>query len=201
MRSRQLPPLLVSLALALFLSVGPSCDSTWAQTAGVDVAVPRVAVVSIGSTLMFNPSAIPVEQGDYVQWINAGAGSHTTTSGAPCVATGLWNVALGAGVQFTRRFLETPGTIPYFCVPHCSFGMTGTVRLTSPIILQAVDNSGTVNLSWTGGGPTYQVFRSSSPGFVGSAPIQPTGGDTGTAFSDATAVSVGNVNYYLVTNQ
>ena len=67
----------------VYMSVPDYTAAKWAETAGVDVAVPRVAVVSIGSTLMFNPSAIPVEQGDYVQWINAGAGSHTTTSGAP----------------------------------------------------------------------------------------------------------------------
>ncbi|MCI0410881.1 MAG: plastocyanin/azurin family copper-binding protein, partial [Acidobacteria bacterium] len=134
-------------------------------------------------------------------WKNNGLGSHTTTSGNPCVANGLWNASLGAGALFERRFLEAAGTFPYFCIPHCGMAMTGTVRVTTPIVVQAADNAGTLTLSWTGGGPTYQIFRSSTPGFVGSAPTQPAGGDAGTSTSDPSALNPGAVNYYLVMNK
>ncbi len=51
---------------------------------GVDIAVPKVTVVTIASALVFVPSQSVVQQGDYVHWKNNGAGSHTTTSGTPC---------------------------------------------------------------------------------------------------------------------
>jgi len=79
--------------------------------------------------------------------------------------------------------------------------MTGAVRVTTSIVVQAVDDAGTLTLNWTGGGPTYQVFRSSTPSFVGSTPTPPTGGDTGTSASDPSALNPGAVNYYLVMNK
>jgi plastocyanin len=172
-----------------------------AVTPGVDIAVPKVTVVNIASAFAFVPPQSVVAQGDYVHWKNNGTFSHTTTSGNPCVANGLWNASLGAGALFERRFLEPAGTLPYFCIPHCSMPMTGTVRVTTPIVVQAVDDAGTLTLTWTGGGPTYQVFRSSTPGFVGSTPTQPDVGELGMAFSDPSALNLGAVNYYLVTNK
>ena len=172
-----------------------------AVTPGVDIAVPKVTVVTIASAFAFVPNQSVVEQGNYVHWKNNGLTSHTTTSGNPCVANGLWNSSLGAGALFERRFLEAAGTLPYFCIPHCGMPMTGTVRVTTPIVVQAVEDAGTLTLSWTGGGPTYQVFRSSTPGFVGSTPTQPDGGDTATSVSDPSALNPGAINYYLVTNK
>ncbi|MCI0657325.1 MAG: plastocyanin/azurin family copper-binding protein [Acidobacteria bacterium] len=167
----------------------------------MDIAVPKVTVVTIASAFAFVPNQSVVQQGDYVHWKNNGLASHTTTSGNPCVANGLWNAGLSAGALFERRFLEAAGNYPYFCIPHCGMPMTGTVRVTTPIVVQAVDNAGTLTLSWTGGGPTYQVFRSSTPGFAGSTPTQPEGGDTGTFVGDASALNPGAVNYYLVMNK
>ena len=102
---------------------------------------------------------------------------------------------------FMRQFLDTPGTFPYFCRPDCGLGMTGSVRLTTPIAVQAMDNAGSLTLNWTGGGPTYQIFRSSARNFVSSTVMAPTGGDTGTAFSDPSPVNLGSVNFYLVMNK
>ena len=128
---------------------------TLGVTPGVDVAEPRVSLVSITSGFVFIPTQSTVEQGDYVQWKNSGGGSHTSTSGNPCVASGLWNISLGAGVQGDRRFNDPPGNLPYFCIPHCGLGMTGTVRVTTRIALQTTDNTGSLHLTWSGGGPTY----------------------------------------------
>jgi plastocyanin len=186
---------------ALLLLFTTSGGSALAVTPGVDIAVPKVTVVIIASDLAFVPPLSVVEQGDYVLWNNTGSGSHTTTSGSPCVANNIWNAPLGPGVQFMRQFIEPAGTLAYFCVPHCGLGMTGNVRVTTPIAVQAVDNAGTLTLSWAGGGPTYQVFRSSAPAFMGSTPLQPAGGDTGTSFSDPSAVNLGSVNFYLIMNK
>ena len=172
-----------------------------AVTSGVDIAVPKVTEVAINSATVFVPNQSVVEQGDYVHWKNNGTLSHTTTSGTPCVANGLWNMSLGVGGQFTRQFVEPAGNLPYFCVPHCLMSMTGNVRVTTPIVVQAVDSAGTLTLNWTGGGPTYQVFRSSTPSFVGSTPTPPAGGDTGTSIDDPSVVNLGAVNYYLVMNK
>jgi len=201
MRTRRIPRRIVSITFTTVLLVTIPGASTLAVTPGVDIAVPKVTVVSIAATLAFDPPVSVVEQGDYVQWKNNGTGSHTTTSGTPCVANGVWNVPLGPGVQFMRQFVEPAGNLPYFCVPHCGLGMTGSVRLTTPIAVQAADNAGTLLLSWSGGGPTYQVFRSSAPSFVGSLPVPPAGGDTGTSFSDPVVVNPGAVNFYLIMNK
>jgi plastocyanin len=166
----------------------------------VDIAVPKVAVVNI-SGFAFAPNVVAIEQGDYVHWKNAGTGSHTTTSGMPCVANNLWNGSLGAGADFMRRFVEPAGNLPYFCIPHCGLGMTGSVRLTTPIVVQAGDSAGTLALSWAGGGPAYQVFRSSAASFAGSTSTPPAGGDTGTSFSDPSPVGPGAINFYLVMNK
>ena len=187
--------------LTAFLCFAAVRGLSLAVTPGVDIAVPKVTVVTITAALAFMPNSSVVEQGDYVWWRNTGAGAHTTTSGNPCVANLIWDGPLGAGGDFMRQFVEVPGTLPYFCRPHCGLGMTGSVRLTTPIAVQAVDNAGILTLDWTGGGPTYQVFRSSAPSFVSSTVMAPTGGDTGTAFSDPSPVNLGSVNFYLVMNK
>ena len=93
--------------------------------------------------------------------------------------------------------------LPYFCVPHCTFGMTGRVTVTTTIDLQAVDTAGQIDLSWTGGGGLYVVNRSDSPGFVsaGTVTLVPNGGDAGTTFSETLQPPVGGVLYYLISNK
>src|SRR6266545_2938999 len=131
---------------------------------GVDVAVPRVAISQVDSTLSFHPALLVVETGDFVRWMPLVASIHTTTSGANCLTDGLWNASLGTpGVNFTRQFNETSRLLPYFCSPHCGFAMVGQVTVTTTIDVTVVDSSGTTKLSWTGGGGSYRVFRSDNP--------------------------------------
>ena len=169
---------------------------------GVDVAVPRVAITTVdGLTFMFHPAQIAVEQGDWVRWVWTG-GSHTTTSGSGCFADNLWNVALNSLTpsQFTRQFLEPPGSLPFFCSPHCSFGMVGAVSVTTLINLAATEASGTLTLDWTGGSGSYRVFRSDNPAFTGTATVtlSPDAGASGTTFTDTTQPPPGKANFYLV---
>lgn len=177
-----------------------------AVTAGVDIAAPRVAMTTAnGTTLRFVPAAIVVEQGDYIQW-NWTSGAHTTTSGSACVASGLWTSPLNSTTPlFLRQFLETPGALPFFCMPHCGFGMVGQVTVTSPILETSTDAGGAETLSWTGGGGTYQVFRSDSPLFTAATTtlLTPAGGTTATTFVDQTGAepAVDHAFFYLVMNQ
>ena len=172
-----------------------------AVTPGIDIAAPRVFIITINSGFVFTPSQGVVEPGDYVEWNNVGTGSHTSTSGTPCVASGLWNFSLGAGILVQRQFTDAPGNLPFFCTPHCGLGMTGSIRVTTPIQVQTSDNVTSTHLTWSGGGPTYKVFASLTPGFAGAPPNTPIGGDTGTSFDDPTPVAVGQVCYYLVMNK
>jgi hypothetical protein len=53
----------------------------------------------------------------------------TGTSGTGCTSDGKFGtdgVLTGAGATFSHTF-PTAGTFEYFCVPHCSFGMKGTI--------------------------------------------------------------------------
>jgi len=102
----------------------------------------------------FSPADIIISVGDTVQWQWTG-GSHTVTSG-----TGLADPDIGmlfdtplssANPLVTHVFTEV-GVVPYFCRPHVSFGMTGTVTVEAvsavedlpagpaPVLLQNVPN-------------------------------------------------------------
>lgn len=201
-------PILRTVTLVTMAAVALLATSTngVAVEPGVDIAAPRVAISTTnGSTLRFVPSVILVEQGDYVRWTWGNLGAHTTTSGSPCVVNMLWNANLNSTTtQFTRQFLEAPGTFPFFCSPHCGLGMTGQVVVTSDIQLATTDSSGSTLLSWTGGGGSYRVFRSDSPLFgAGTTVLTPGTGTSQTSLLDTTGVppALDKVVYYLVMNQ
>jgi len=81
---------------------------------------------------VFVPDTITVAPGDTIRWIWE-QGFHTVTSGANCVYDGLYfdaNINSGAPVF---EFVVPAGVnqIPYFCRPHCAFGMTGLILIDS----------------------------------------------------------------------
>jgi plastocyanin len=76
----------------------------------------------------FSPSNLTVMAGDTVRWEWI-SGSHTTTSGTSCSANGLWNATISSLNQSFQRQFGSPGSFPYFCVPHCFSGMTGTITV------------------------------------------------------------------------
>ncbi len=187
------------------LSFAVCAGTAMAVEPGVDIAVPRVLISTVDSTLVFHPNTQILEQGDFVRWSALVNSLHTTVSGTGCVASGLWNASLGtAGTNFTRQFLEAPGAIPYFCSAHCGFGMVGQVTVTGAIALTVGDSSGTSTLSWSGGGGLYQVMRSDNPAFTGpnTATFTPDGGGGGTTFTDlfTPVPAAGAATFYLVMN-
>ncbi|MEA2460423.1 MAG: plastocyanin, partial [Actinomycetota bacterium] len=92
----------------------------------------------------FSPKTITVTAGEALNFTNASAESHTVTAyedslpkGAEYFASGLAlsekearntleGSLIGAGATFTVT-LDKPGTYQYFCVPHESDGMKGTI--------------------------------------------------------------------------
>lgn len=190
----------VAPALSFLLAAAP----VWPVEPGVDIASPRVAISTVGNTLAFSPANLVVEQGDYVRWIHTGTSvTHTTTSGVACTGNGIWNGGLGPGAQFTRRFADSPGDYPYFCIPHCGLGMIGSVWVTTLISLKAEEIAGLFTLSWTGGGGSYRVFRSADPRFpAASTQVNPPqGGDVGTSFVDPEQPALDRSFFYLVMNR
>jgi len=174
-------------------------------TPGVDIATPRVAVSTVnGTVLQFMPARLVVEQFDYVRW-NWTGGSHTTTSGASCLADALWTSPLNSiTTTFTRFFDDNPAAYPFFCSPHCGFGMTGQVVVTPEIPLIVTASGAAVNLDWTGAVGQFRVYRSTSPLFTSGTTtvLTPPGGQATTTFLDQTVGTppVGTAVYYLVMN-
>jgi len=83
----------------------------------------------------FSPKDITISVGDTVVWVNSGSNQHTSTSGSGCQSSGLWNSGLlSPGQEYMAIFdgshVTQTGTIPYYCIPHCSFNMTGTITVT-----------------------------------------------------------------------
>lgn len=108
---------------------------------GYDVGMTAVA---------FEPTKLTVGVGDEVVWRNTSSRGHTVTAyesalpeGGRFFASGgydteaaareAWRSDLGGRIGTGERFrhtFRTPGTYPYFCIPHEQGGMVGSVEVT-----------------------------------------------------------------------
>lgn len=91
------------------------------------VAVIAGEVVEITlSGVTFTPSDVTIAPGTTVRWRNAQAVGHTITPDGHSE----WNrqTMTNEGQIFLHTF-DAAGTFPYFCEPHLSQGMTGTIRV------------------------------------------------------------------------
>lgn len=149
--------LLVSCPFALF-------DST-ATAATINVDVQNFA---------FSPATLDIQKGDVVHWIWRN-GSHSVTSGSNCTADGKFDSAVkSAGFEFSQRFDEA-GDYPYFCTPHCSFGMTGLIHVAeadnfdpgNPITQPIKPGNVMVKLTPLATGLTAPNWGTSAPGDTG----------------------------------
>jgi plastocyanin len=127
MRSvRALPVLLV---VAWVASCGSSSDTTTdAALTGGGGCTAETAVAATDVTVSdfkYVPACIKVAAGATVTWTNAGMASHTVTSDADAPVT-FNSGALGSGGTFHFTF-PAAGTVGYYCIPHESLGMKGTV--------------------------------------------------------------------------
>lgn len=98
-------------------------------------------VVQMNDELKFVPDRLTVKVGDTVTWRNAGTVAHTVTDD-PAKAQNKanatlpsgaepWDSGLVAGGQTWSRTFGTAGDYRYFCVPHESAGMLGTLTVTA----------------------------------------------------------------------
>jgi len=113
----------LSLVLPVFfagLLLAMTTSTVYAATVDVQVA-----------DFQFTPSTVTVQTGDTVRWTWGNSG-HSVTSGSGCASNGLFDSGVrNTGFVFTFTF-NTPGTFPYFCIPHCSIGMVGSVTVSAP---------------------------------------------------------------------
>lgn len=106
--------------------------------------------VEMTDDLVFEPDSITIDAGDTVVWENTGSVDHTVTAyqgkvpdGAAYFASGGFDAEQAArdaypseggvaGGESFRHTFETAGTYEYFCIPHESAGMTGTIEVQEP---------------------------------------------------------------------
>lgn len=119
--------LIGTLSIAL---VGCSSNSSGSDPDGDNggTGEPEPGVVGM-TTSSFTPSDIEVEVGDTVTWTNDSSVTHTVTSGSDGEHDGEFDSGnIPPGEEFSFQFNEV-GTYDYYCIPHLSSGMTGTVTV------------------------------------------------------------------------
>ena len=107
---------------------------------GVPSATSTTVDVAVGPnfSFTFDPSTVNISVGDTVRWTWDSSG-HSVTSGQPCQADSEFcspndmNCSPGtlsnSGFVYTHTFTRS-GTYSYYCLAHCSFGMTGVVNVS-----------------------------------------------------------------------
>jgi plastocyanin len=95
--------------------------------------------VNMTDALKFEPASVTIKKGDKVTWKNTGSLVHTATCD-PSKASNPADVSLPSGAQpfdsgdvaggktFSQTF-NVAGTYKYFCKPHESGGMVGTITV------------------------------------------------------------------------
>ncbi|HOX24853.1 MAG TPA: plastocyanin/azurin family copper-binding protein [Candidatus Krumholzibacteria bacterium] len=103
-------------------------------------------VTQINTT--FNPANLIIQAGDTVNWIWTSL-DHTVTNGFgpadPDVGTLFDDPLNAANPTFSYTF-NVVGTYPYFCRPHFTMGMTGTITVEPVVGVEAATWSNVKNL-------------------------------------------------------
>ena len=106
----------------------PPAGPPAAPAAPAPPAAPGAAVTNVAVTLannLFSPSAVTVNAGSTVTWVNSDTVTHTVTADDQSFVSGL----VKKTTSWSHTF-ATPGTFTYFCEIHPE--MTGTVIAKAP---------------------------------------------------------------------
>ncbi len=97
-----------------------------AASAAAQAPAATHTVNQVGNT--FVPSSLTIAEGDVVEWVWNG-GNHTVTEGTPCTPSGGFDEPLNSGNPLVSITFNAPGTVDYFCDPHCDAGMVGVLTV------------------------------------------------------------------------
>lgn len=115
--------LLAAIAVPLLLSACSDSPTDSNENSGDNI-------VEMGAHT-FSPSVIIVAEGATVTWVNESGEVHTVTSGTQGQHDGQFDSgSIPPGGEYSYTF-ESTGTYQYFCIPHLSAGMTGTVSVVA----------------------------------------------------------------------
>ena len=141
--------------------------------------------VGPGGQTVFSPDTLTIAVGDTVRWTWASIG-HSVTSGNACAIDSQFcspddmNCALGVlsntGTVYQHTFAQA-GTYTYFCVAHCSRGMTGTINV-APACTPPPAN---MTAWWPGDGNTRDIQGGNNGILQGGATFA--AGEVGQAFN------------------
>lgn len=98
-----------------------------------------VVVVNMNASLQFQPAHVEIRAGQTIRWVNTSNFPHTSTANVS-LALDPSSVALPSGAQAWHsedidpggtfeRTLTVTGDYTYFCDPHESQGMVGTITV------------------------------------------------------------------------
>lgn len=94
------------------------------------LSVPAATVtVSVGGGApVFSPGSVSIQPGDTVKWVwNSVGFTHSVTSGNGGQPDGIFDSGLHMDPFTFSHTFPDPGTFNYFCIPHYSMGMVGSV--------------------------------------------------------------------------
>jgi plastocyanin len=227
-RSRRSVPALIVVSAGADRLPHPNCVFAGTPANCAKRATPRIPTVDMGTDLetVFVPADPKIEPGDCIVWTAVG-GTHSSTGpscdsdpfcGSPAPSACEWESANVSSIStiptatcyYDPALFPAEGVDDFRCRLHV--GMNGTLRVTTPIVLTLGKQvaTGSVGLTWTGGGVTgdvsYKVAcqAGGNPRFpkgATTATLDPDGGVLGTSFTDTGVLSSPTTIYYLVRNK
>jgi len=105
--------------IGFLLLVALACQSSGCASPVAPEPQEGVTDVAIRN-LAFTPKEVTIKVGERVRWTNLESLIlHTSTSGAPGAADGLWNSGtLSSGESFTTEPFGEAGEFVYYCIHH-----------------------------------------------------------------------------------
>lgn len=122
-------------------SAGGGGNTPAGQSAGSSSgSAATTATVQMTDANKFDPASVSIAKGGTVTWKNGSSTQHTSTddpskaankadAGLPSGAQPWDSGMLNPGQSFSHTF-DVAGTYKYFCIPHESVGMLGTITVT-----------------------------------------------------------------------
>ncbi|HUY08257.1 MAG TPA: plastocyanin/azurin family copper-binding protein [Candidatus Dormibacteraeota bacterium] len=119
----------------------PTSSSSGSSTSSCSSATALSSVtIDATDTLKFAPDTACLKVGGTVTWKNTGEIAHTTTDTPSLAASAAdallpsgakaWTHPLSAGASWSLK-LTVAGTYKYFCIPHETLGMLGSITVVS----------------------------------------------------------------------